>query len=91
MNKTIMQLELLIEQAKKEPELRKSLLDSKFAKDPTDVFCTLAQEAGYDITVGEIFQIGQEYSDNLCKSTNGGNPRPTESFEDILETYLASL
>ena len=28
---------------------------------------------------------------NQCKSTNGGNPYPYESFEDPYETFLASL
>ena len=34
---------------------------------------------------------GQEYSDNQCKSTNGGNPRPYDSFDDTLASFLSEV
>jgi hypothetical protein len=35
--------------------------------------------------------MGQEYSDNQCKSTNGGNPSPYEWLGDEYELFLDSI
>lgn len=91
MNKTIVELESLYSKAKKDPELRKRLLATRATEDPTLTFCKIACEEGHPITVGELFAIGQEYSDNQCKSTNGGNPSPFDAFEDTYEAFLDSL
>lgn len=91
MNKTNIELELLYSDAKKDPLLKKKLLETRLADDPMDAFCKIACEAGHPIDIGELFSIGLEYSDNQCKSTNGGNPYPYDSLEDTYETFLASL
>lgn len=91
MNDINKELELLHSDAKKDPLLREKLLATRSAADPMDAFCQIACAAGYHITVGELFAIGQEFSDNQCKSTNGGNPYPYDSFDDTYETFLASL
>ncbi|MHC6180556.1 hypothetical protein ACYUJ6_11985 [Clostridium sp. JNZ X4-2] len=91
MDKVLIELDLLYSDAQKNPLLKKELLATRSADDPMDTFCKVACNAGHPITVGELFAIGQEYSDNQCKSTNGGNPYPYESFEDTYETFLASL
>ena len=59
--------------------------------EPLVAFCALAQEAGVDLSVGELFAIGMEYSDNQCKSTNGGNPSPYEAFDDAYENFISSI
>jgi hypothetical protein len=41
--------------------------------------------------VGDLFAVGEEYSDNQCKSQNGGNHYPYKGFNDTYETFLASL
>ncbi|WPC41244.1 hypothetical protein [Clostridium sp. JS66] len=91
MNDINKELELLHSDAKKDPLLREKLLATRSADDPMDAFCKIACDAGHAITVGELFAIGQEFSDNQCKSTNGGNPYPYDSFDDTYETFLASL
>lgn len=91
MNKTRIELDLLYSAAQKDITLKKNLLATRFATDPMAEFCKLAGEAGYAITVGELFALGQEYSDNQCKSTNGGNPNPFDSFEDAYDGFLDSL
>lgn len=91
MSQPILELQLLYEDAKKNPDLKQKLLATQTAKDPMDAFCQTACEFGHPITVGELFAIGLEYSDNQCKSTNGGNPTPYESFEDTYEEFLSSL
>ena len=84
-------LDLLSQAAKTDPVLREKFLATRNAPDPMDAFCRLTEEPGYPISVGELFAAGQEYSDNQCKSTNGGNPSPYSSFEDEYEIFLSSL
>lgn len=91
MNHTLERLEQLTARAKKDPELRKKLLATRSEPDPTDAFCKIACEAGCPVSVGELFAIGEEYCDNQCKSTNGGNPTPYESFCDTYEIFLSAL
>ena len=91
MNKTIIELELLHSDIKKDPILKNRLLATRLEVDPMDAFCKIARDAGHPITIGGLLEIGQEYSDNQCKSTNGGNPNPYDSFDDTYETFLDSL
>lgn len=91
MNNTIIELELLHSDAKKDSLLKEKLLKTRSEDDPMDAFCKAACDAGHPITVGELLEIGQEYSDNQCKSTNGGNSYPYDFFDDAYETFLASL
>ena len=51
----------------------------------------IAREAGVELYPGELLAVGEEYSDNQCKSTNGGNPTPYDSFNDAYEIFLASV
>lgn len=85
------ELDRLLEHARRDGGLRRRLLATCSAADPTDAFCTLAQSLGYEIYIGDLFAAGQEYSDNQCKSTNGGNPRPYDSFEDTLGLFLSEV
>ena len=84
---TFEKLEQLSALAKKSEKLRQRLLETQ----ALDSFCRQAREAGVDLSIGELFAVGQEYSDNQCKSTNGGNPTPYDSFNDAYETFLASI
>lgn len=83
---TFEKLERLTELAKKDEILRKALLKTRENKEPILSFCALAREAGV-----ELLAVGEEYSDNQCKSTNGGNPTPYDSFNDAYEIFLASI
>lgn len=91
MNAIYDQLNRLRLLAKQDDALRRKLLETRNADDPMDSFCTLAQEAGCQITIGELFAAGQEYSDNQCKSTNGGNPNPYDYLDDTYENFLTSI
>ncbi len=91
MNQLFRELDRLLEAARGDAALRGQLLATRGAADPMDAFCALAQSRGYEITLGDLFAAGQEYSDNQCKSTNGGNPRPYDSFDDTLASFLSEL
>lgn len=91
MNSLFQELDRLLAAAREDGSLRRQLLATRHADDPMDAFCRLAQSLGYEIYLGDLFAAGQEYSDNQCKSTNGGNPRPYDSFDDTLEFFLCEL
>jgi len=91
MNRILRKLDQLNTESRKNSALRERLLATREAEDPMDSFCKIASEAGFDITVGELFAVGLEYSDNQCKSQNGGNQYPYKGFQDTYETFLASL
>ena len=88
---TFLKLEKLTALAKEHEHFRQALLATKEAEEPLWDFCKLAQDAGVDLSVGELFAIGQEYSDNQCKSTNGGNPSPYTAFDDAYENFIESI
>ena len=88
---TFQKLDKLNTLAKADVNLCRALLETRNAKDPMLSFCQLAQENGVELYLGELFAVGQEYSDNQCKSTNGGNPTPYTAFDDAYENFLAGL
>ena len=88
---TFEKLERLTMLAKADAGLRGWLLATRDDRDPLSAFCAIAQAAGVALSVGELFTVGQEYSDNQCKSTNGGNPTPYDAFDDAYENFLAGL
>lgn len=88
---TYRMLSSLLERAKNDVSLRKRILDTAKSDDALSDFCKIAQQEGFDITIGDILTIGGEYSDNQCKSTNGGNATPYDYFDDPYEMFLTSL
>lgn len=86
-----MVLEQLFEDAKRNLELRKKLIETQNEKDPLESFCEISCSYGHNISVGELFAIGEEDSDNQCKSTNGGNPYPYDSFDDAYTNFIERL
>ncbi len=84
-------LDQLTRLAKADPALRQALLATAQTDDAIWEFCKLAQAAGIDLYAGEIFALGEEYCDNQCKSTNGGNPSPYYSFNDAYENFIESI
>lgn len=88
---TFEKLEKLTELAKRDCVLRENLLATRENREPILSFCALAREAGVELYPGELLAVGEEYSDNQCKSTNGGNPTPYDSFNDAYEIFLTSI
>lgn len=88
---TFQKLDRLTQLVKSDESLRQALLATRQTAEPLEEFCALAQKAGVELAAGELFTVGMEYSDNQCKSTNGGNPSPYESFDDAYENFLTSI
>ena len=74
-----------------DPELLSALWDTRSDQDPLAAFCRCAGEAGYALSLGDLLAVGEEYSCNQCKSTNGGNPSPYIYFDDAYENFFSSL
>ena len=91
MDRTGYQLQQLLDKAYHDEALKGKLLATRQADDPMAEFCRIASGAGFAISVGELFAVGQEYSDNQCKSTNGGNPNPYNGLDDAYENFMVSL
>ena len=81
MNEKLVQI---LKEARHDPKLKQKLIDTKSAKDPMQAFCEVATEAGYEMTVGELFQIGEEYASNLAVY-------PIDDWGDWYEDFFASL
>lgn len=81
----------ILEEARKNPIIKEKFIESKKAKDPMEEFCKVATEIGYNITVGELFEMGEEYSSNLLKSCNGGAVYPLDEWSDWYEDFFTSL
>ncbi len=88
---TFQKLDRLTQLAKADETLHQNLLQTRNQSEPLLSFCALAQKPGVDLSAGELFAVGMEYSDNQCKSTNGGNPSPYEAFDDAYENFLSSI
>ncbi len=88
---TFIKLDKLTELCKTDPGLKNQLIETTQTSDPLYNFCNIAKMAGIDISLGELFALGEEYCDNQCKSTNGGNPSPYYSFNDTYENFIQSL
>ena len=84
-------LDALLEQARKDPELRKRLLETRQDRDPMAAFCRAAGACGFPMTPGELLAAGEEYCSNLHKSVNGGASYPMEGWDDCYELFFAAL
>ncbi len=88
---TFQKLDRLTVLARTDETLRRALIETQDSAEPIFEFCKLAQAAGVELEPGELFAVGLEYSDNQCKSTNGGNPSPYEAFDDAYENFIFSI
>lgn len=61
------------------------------SSEPLLNFCTVCGEYGFEITPGEIITMGEEYSCNQLKSTNGGGVIPYDYFDDPYEMLMSSV
>ncbi len=86
-----LKLEKLARLAKSDTVLRNKLIATANSQDPLYEFGIASDSVGIYITPYELVAAGEEYSDNQCKSTNGGNPSPYDSFNDIYESFIQSL
>ncbi|MCH4239934.1 MAG: hypothetical protein LKF71_06695 [Oscillospiraceae bacterium] len=91
MNATDKMLSELLDAARKNHVLKQELLQTRTAKDPMDAFCFCAQRNGFPITVGELFEAGEQFTDDIFCSCNGRAEEPIAEWSDAYESFLAAL
>ncbi len=88
---TEQELERLLKDAKKDRSLKDKLLKTRDSKNPVEDFCSLCQELGYDIKIGELMAIGQDSNDAKLRSVNGGGVNPIDGWDDAYEQFFMTL
>ena len=86
------ELEQLLNEARRNPELKQQLIKTRSAEDPVEEFCRLCQDSGYkNITVGKLFAVGLDRNDAKLRSVNGGGVNPIEGWDDAYEQFFTEL
>ncbi|MFL8675306.1 hypothetical protein [Clostridioides sp. GD02404] len=81
----------ILEEVRKDEKFKIELIKTREQRDVMDSFCKVVTSRGYNITVGELFSIGEEYTSNLLKSVNGGAAYPIEDWSDWYEDFFIML
>lgn len=86
-------LDIIKQKAKKDPELRAALLETKKAEKPLAAFCELLRKLGYPIYEMDLISAGEDYYAAMRRSTNGGgeNSPLLEGEDDYYELFWAGL
>lgn len=90
---TVELLDELQNKAKKDPELKATLLATQQEANPLQAFCKACQNAGYEIYPMDLVVAGEEFYASMRRSTNGGgeNSPMLDGEDDFYELFLASL
>lgn len=86
-------LDKLRKKALGDPELKKTLMDTRTDADPIVSFCRTCRNLGYPIYEMELISAGEEFYAAMKRSTNGGgeNSPVLEGEDDFYELFFASL
>lgn len=90
---TIELLDELQNRAKRDPDVREMLLNTRQESNPVDAFCRKCQELGYPVYVMDLINAGEEFYGNMRRSTNGGgeNSPKLDGEDDFYELFMVSL
>lgn len=86
-------LDELKRKAKKDPRIRKALLDTRTEKNPLSAFCRVCREVGYEVYEMDLLQEAEEAYAAMRRSTNGGgeNSPLLSGEDDYYEMFFADL
>ena len=85
------ELDRLLKAAKADKELKSELLKTKQSDNPVEDFCKLCKSRGYDVTMGELFAVGQNSTDAMLRSVNGGGVYGLDGWDDVYEQFFQTL
>ncbi len=86
-----LELERLLQSAKNDENLKRRLLQTKKTDNPVEDFCKLCQSEGYNVTIGELFAVGQNSNDAKLRSVNGGGVNGIDGWDDAYEQFFLTL
>lgn len=85
------ELDRLLKAVKNDPQLKKELLSTRQSENPVEDFCNLCQNKGYNISIGELFAVGQNANDAKLRSVNGGGVNGIDGWDDAYEQFFLTL
>jgi hypothetical protein len=86
------ELSQLTQRARKNPQLRLELLETRSAPDPVAAFCAKCAELGYShITVYELLTAGEAFCAEMLRSVNGGGVEAPDDWDDFYEMFFDEL
>lgn len=85
------ELDRLLNDAKANQELKLKLIATKQSDNPVEDFCNLCQKNEYNITIGELFAVGQDANDAKLRSVNGGGVNAIDGWDDAYEQFFLTL
>lgn len=85
------ELERLLDLAKSDSKIKSVLMKTKLTQNPVEDFCKLAQELGFDVTMGELMAVGQNSNDAKLRSVNGGGVDGIDGWDDAYEQFFLTL
>ncbi len=79
--------------ARKDPEIRQRLLDSRREKDPVTAFCRVSRDLGYEIYPMDLVCAGEEMIAQMKRSINGGGENHPDLLgeDDYYEQFMKDL
>ena len=86
-----LELNRLLKNAKQDDNLKAELILTKSSENPVEDFCKLCQSKGYNITIGELFAVGQDANDAKLRSVNGGGVNGIDGWDDAYEQFFLTL
>lgn len=86
-----LELDRLLKATKSDNQLKTELLATRQSGNPVEDFCLLCQQKGYDITIGELFAVGQDANDAKLRSVNGGGVNGIDGWDDAYEQFFLTL
>lgn len=86
-------LDELQNKARKDEQLRKTLLATRKEADPVAAFCKTCREMGYELYEMELIVAGEEFHAAMKRSTNGGgeNSPMLKDEDDFYELFFSNL
>ena len=86
-------LEELSYKARRDEELKQTLLKTREAEDPLSAFCSTARNLGYEMYPMELVAAGEEFHAAMKRSTNGGgeNSPKLADNDDFYELFFAAI
>lgn len=85
------ELTRLQNQAKKDEKLKAELKATKDSKNYYKDFCDVAGKYGFNIPLGELADLGDEFCDTMMRSQNGGGSHTFDVWSDFLGMFFDAI
>ena len=86
-------LDELKKKARKDPDIRRQLLDTQHEKNRLSAFCSACRQLGYPVYEMDLIEEGESAYAAMRRSTNGGgeNSPLLSGEDDYYEMFFADL